>query len=100
MIQLEPGMPFEITFGNGHELTVRTLDVRKKAKLIALMHDVQNAGPDAFTLLISAVEMCAPMITDEQWAFIDERASSEIILKTLASGVVSEDERKKSESPH
>lgn len=100
MIQFEPGTPFDVTFGKGHKLTVRSLDVRKKAKLITMMREIQNAGQDAFNILLNAVEMCAPAITDEQWELIDERAASEIILMTLANGGLSEDERKKFESPH
>jgi hypothetical protein len=100
MIQFEPGTPFDITFGKGYKLTVRSLDVRKKAKLITMMGEIQNAGQEAFNMLISAVEMCSPTITDEQWQLIDERAASEIILMTLANGGLSEDERKKFELPH
>lgn len=100
MIQLEPGTPFDITFGKSHLLTVRALDVRKKSKLITMMSEIQSAGPKAFDVLINAVEICSPSITEDQWLLIDERAASEIILLTLANGGPTEDERKKSELPH
>jgi hypothetical protein len=96
MIQLEPGDRFDIVYGEKHKLSVVSLDVRTKAKLVKMMNEAK-ASSEAFAILCDAVELCAPGLTDEQWRTINESHAGEIIGKTLSNAMLSEDERKKFE---
>lgn len=106
-MQLEPGEPFDITYGKGHALTVQALTARQKRQLVKTLTAIQSLDTTNFAALESlydmaeaGVKVCCPGISDEQLAAMDEQQQMEIIGKTLGGAALSIDEQKKSELPH
>lgn len=110
MTKLQPGDPFEIEYGRGNRLTVRALSLSSKRRLIRLLEEITQAskavksdGPGAVLALFDKFEeglrICSPKITDADLDRMDEDSAFDVINKTIWGQQLSEDERKKSESP-
>lgn len=91
-----PGQPIEIKLSSSVVVSGKTLNLRQKQSVVRLLKQAQESQDAAFDLLIEAVEICCPELSEEQWDVIDERAAGEIISKTLAAASLTEEERKKS----
>lgn len=106
MALIEPGQPFEIEYGNERKLEVVALAGRKQGQLQKLLGRIGSAEADgnAENILDMAEEALAICVGTEKAAelfntIIDLELAMQICQKTMLKQVLSEDERKKSESP-
>ena len=107
MAFIEPGQLFEIEFGNGHKLEVAALAGRKQGQLQKMLGKIAmcEANGNAESLLEMVEEALAICVGAEKAAemfdtSVDCELAMQICQKTMLKQVLSEDERKKSESPH
>lgn len=105
MSSIEPGESFKVSYGNGHTIAVVALNMRQKRKLIELVERVSTLSETSesksvlFDIAEEALGICVPGIQDEVIDTLDESMAMEIITATLGGQVLSEDDKKKSESP-
>lgn len=105
MAAIEPGERFKVGYGNNHSIDVLSLNMRQKRKLIELVEKVSGLAATSeskvalFDIAEEALRICVPDLTDEQLDTLDEGMAMEIITATLGGQVLSEDDKKKLESP-
>jgi hypothetical protein len=72
-------------------------------KIQASAKEARNRGPEGvialYDLFDEGLRMCSPDITDELLETFNEDSAFEVINQTIAGQSLSEDDRKKSESP-
>ncbi len=104
---IEPGQLFTIEYGNGHMLEVRALAGRKQAQLAKTLSQAGQAEVEQnilalFDASLEALKLCvgddaAESLWDDH---VDAELAMEIAGKTLGKQALSEDDKKKLESPH
>jgi hypothetical protein len=105
MSKIEPGERFKVGYGNGHSIDVLALNLRNKRKLIELVERVSGLAATSeskailFDIVEEALRICVPGLTDELLDTLDEGMGMEIVTATLGGQVLSDDDKKKSESP-
>lgn len=102
MALIEPGEKFPVGYGNGKSVEVQALGMRKKREALKILKVVQAGGePDAVFGAIEAMLLLSiPDMQDDFLDSINESMAMEIVTKAIKEQSLSEDERKKSESPH
>lgn len=99
MKSLRPGDPVAIELPCGMKLEAKALSFNSKRALLDLMQKFKTAesGLERLNALESAVGQCLGQVPDGLLDKIDEVDAMAIITETLQAGMLSEDERKKSE---
>src|SRR5690606_23780120 len=102
MAMIEPGEKFLVGYGNGKSVEVQALGMRKKREALKLLRVVQSGGdPDSvFGAVEGMLRHFIPEMQDEFLDSINEKMAMDIVTAAIAEQSLSEDERKKSESPH
>lgn len=106
MAAIEPGERFEVSYGNGHQIEVVALSGRQKRRIVSLMAEVKQldktpeSAARVYDIAEEAFLICVPDATDELLDKLNERQQFEIVSATIAEQMLSEDDKKKSESPH
>lgn len=106
MTAIEPGDKFVIKYGKGHQLEVKALSLRQSRMLSAKTSEMvkaeeQERGLEIFdlceqALIIAIGEESAEAIIDT----VDAEMAMEIATAVMTKQALSEEDRKKSESPH
>lgn len=103
MKQLEPGTPFEVTYGDGHKIEVAALSARNKRRLFQMLEETKTIekGPAGSIRVLDLAEemvrICVPGISEEQLDSMNESQQIEIAGLTIQGGMLSDDDAKKSE---
>lgn len=100
MSAIEPGEKFRVGYGRGRSIEVTALSLRRKRQLLLLLETIKTGGIEAFKATEDALRMAVPDITDEQLDTLDEVMAMEIVSATIGLTQLTEDDQKKSESPH
>ena len=106
MRAIEPGERFKVGYGNDHEIDVVALSGRQKRRIVSLMNEVKQLDktPESAARVYDIAEeafcLCVPDATDELLDKLNERQQFEVVSATIAEQMLSEDDKKKSESPH
>lgn len=103
-----PGEKFTIQYGGGKTVSVTALAGRQQRELTRLLSDMQRlgeSGADIESAWEAAEKALAMCVGDDKaaelWASdVDFEIACDIAGKTLGKQRLSEDEQKKSESPH
>lgn len=102
MSAIEPGDRFFVGYGNGHKIEVVALSMRQRREVVKGVETVagDSKAVDAYDAIEEALKRCCPNITDEIIEKLDEEMAMQIIQATMQKAALSEDDKKKSESPH
>lgn len=102
MASIEPGEKFLVGYGNGKSVEVQALGMRQKRAVLKLIITLQAGGdPDTvFSAAEEALRVFIPGMKDEFLDSINEAMAMDILKAAIAEQSLSEDDRKKSESPH
>lgn len=106
MTAIEPGERFTIAYGKDKKpLEVVALSGRQKRRAVACMASTTGASKPGEILAVldeldAVTRICAPGITDAVMETLDDELQVQIISATIMKARISEDEEKKSESPH
>ena len=101
--KIRPGDIVPITFDDDRTFDVVVLGLLGQKKLMGVLDKLRSAASasERLDFVLEALRMfAATPITDEWLETINLELANEIIGKAVNAGQVSEEERKKSESPH
>ena len=106
MSAITPGDKFEVSYGNGHKLQVVALSLRQKREVTGMLTKIQTLQEDPtsigllFELCEDMLRICCPDLPDHLLDEIDEKMAMEVVSNTIGLASVSEEDAKKSGSPH
>lgn len=105
IVQVEPGDDIPVEYGRGKTVVAKALSGRGKRRLVALLQqmDAVKVQPEnvvkVFELAEEAFKLCVPDASEELLETLDERQQIQVAGKVLATTHLTEEQRKKLESP-
>ena len=105
IVAVEPGDEIPVEYGRGKVVIAKALSGRGKRRLVALLQqmDAVKEQPEnvvkVFELAEEAFKLCVPDASEELLETLDERQQIQVAGKVLATTHLTEEQRKKLESP-
>lgn len=106
IVQIEPGDRIPVDYGRGKTVVAKALSGRGKRRLISVLEEIGQVKEEGsnlgrlFDLAEAAFKICVPDASEELLESMDERQQIEIAGKVMATSFLTEEQRKKLESPH